>query len=82
MQNNTEESTLAMEYENIAIRIKHILSIWPILSPTLLQASLGPQTKPELWRPVLEELIASGVVVQETMAKLSPSKRYIDYQRL
>jgi len=68
------------EFEAIAIRIKHILEIYPRISPTMLQAGLGPQVKPEFWRPVLEDMVANGVVMQQTHTSKSPAGRYNDYQ--
>lgn len=70
------------EQENIAARIKHILGIYPIVSPTMLQAALGPQVPASQWRPVLDDMLNNGVVKQDSINKLSPAKRYNDYQRL
>lgn len=82
MTGESEEEMSSDEFEGIAARIRHVLEIWPILSPTLLQAALGPQIKSEQWRPVLEEMISSGIIKQEIINKQSPAKRYNDYQRL
>lgn len=80
-----EEQTEDMnndEYENIAARIRHTLERYPRISPTMLQAGLGPQTKSEQWRPVLEDMILNGIVKQETHTDKSPAGRYNTYQVL
>ena len=81
MSNEPEEMN-SDEFESIAARIKYILERYPRLSPTMLQAGLGPQTKSEQWRPVLEDMIANGIIKQETHTGKSPAGRYNDYQVL
>ena len=63
-------------------RILHILSVYPQISPTMLQGGLGPQTKPEVWRPVLKELIDDGSVVSSEDNRTTPAGRYHSYQIL
>jgi len=68
--------------DEIRTKILHLLSIYPIISPTMLQGGLGPAMKPVLWRPVLEELIKEGAVVQEQESMLTPTERYNTYTKL
>lgn len=82
MSREPEDVVDVDEAENIAVRIKFIFELYPILSPTLLQAALGPQVPSSTWRPVLDEMLSNGIVKQETINRLSPAKRYNDYQRL
>ena len=63
-------------------KIIHVLSIYPTISPTMLQMGLGPGISPKIWRPHLQALIDEGVVVQDSVAKQSPMGRYHQYQRL
>lgn len=65
-----------------AERIVHVLRIYPRISPTMLQMGLGPHTKPELWRPTLNDLVEKGIVVQGTDSRMSPAGRYHQYQYL
>ena len=81
-KNELDEELTNDGFEGIATRIKHVLEIYPILSPTMLQAALGPQVPAKEWRPVLEDMIENKIVVQETQTKLSPANRYNDYQRI
>ena len=67
----------------IANKIVHVLSIYPIISPTMLQASLGPGLGPKLWRPVLDKLVEWGTVVPDTVNAETPSRRaQYTYSRL
>jgi len=75
-----DNDTIMSEYELVAARIKHILQIYPRISPTMLQGGLGPQTKPEVWRPILEDMMQNNLVKQEVINSKSPLGRYNDYQ--
>ena len=67
----------------IRAKILHTLKVYPVISPTMLQSGgLGPSVRPSVWRPVLQELIAEGKVVQDTIPSSTPSGRYNAYQRL
>jgi len=68
--------------DEIRTKILHLLRIYPIISPTMLQGGLGPAMKPAMWRPVLEELLKEGAVVQEQESMLTPTERYNTYTKL
>ena len=68
--------------EEIATKILHLLSIYPIIPPTMLQGVLGPSLKPALWRPVLEQLKKEGKVIEEQESTLTPAERYNTYLKL
>ena len=68
--------------EEIEARILHLLNIYPVISPTMLQGGLGPYTKPALWRPVLVHLIDKGQVVESQESLQTPSDRYNTYTKL
>jgi hypothetical protein len=70
-----------MEME-VEAKILHLLSIYPIISPTMLQSGLGPYTKPALWRPVLTRLITEGKVIEDQESLQTPSERYNTYTKL
>ena len=71
-----------MTPEEIEAKILHLLGIYPIISPTMLQGVLGPPVKPALWRPVLEQLIEDGKVIAEQEGLLTPAERYNNYSKL
>jgi hypothetical protein len=45
-------------------KILMLLQIYPRVSPTMLQAGLGPSLSPEIWRPVFNEMLADGTLIQ------------------
>lgn len=77
-----EEVEQAENIDQLKEKIKHILTIYPCISHTMLQAGIGPQIGPKVWRPVVSEMIAQGEIVQEEISTTSPSGRYITYVRL
>jgi hypothetical protein len=72
--NNAEKEVMA--------KILHLLRIFPVISPTMLQGGLGPYTKPAIWRPALQKLIAEGKVVETQESLQTPSERYNTYTKL
>ena len=75
---NTKDTTNG----EIETRILHLLRIYPVISPTMLQSGLGPSTKPAQWRPVLVDLIANGKVLEQQESMQTPSERYNTYTKL
>ena len=75
-------SAVLKEEVTIREKIIHLLKVYPIISPTMLQAALGAYVKPIKWRPVLVELIADGTVVEENESIMTPFKRYNSYTKL
>lgn len=65
--------------QDIKHRILHVLSIYPKISPTMLQVGIGPQTKPQDWRPVMNLLIDEEHIVVDTIQRASPSRKYHTY---
>jgi len=63
-------------------RILHLLTIYPVISPTMLQCGLGPSVKPQLWRPILQRLIDTGEVIQENQDATTVIGRYNSYTKL
>lgn len=61
-----------------AAKIRHILQIYPRISPSMLHIALGPLTIKE-WRPILDEMIAERIVNLETVYKVSPLNRSQSY---
>ncbi len=72
----------ATDADKIASKILHLLKIYPIISPTMLQGGLGPQTRPAVWRPVFEQLIKEGKVIESSYSTTTPADRYNTYSRL
>ena len=82
MNDHTTEQEPQFSDEEIRTKILHLLRIYPIISPTMLQGGLGPPMKPVSWRPVLEAMIKEGLVVQEQESMMTPTERYNTYTKL
>lgn len=59
----------------IANKIMFVLSHFPIVSPSMLQISLGSGIPTAVWHPVLERLIALKQVYRYTKLVTSPKGR-------
>lgn len=68
--------------EDIASKILHLLKIYPIISPAMLQAGIGPSIKSSVWRPVLKGLVSKGTVVESSLAGETHTGRFNTYTML
>lgn len=51
-----------LEPPSLREQLKHLFSIYPILSPTMMQALLGSKVRPKDWKPVMEDMITDGTL--------------------
>lgn len=66
----------------IEAKILHLLRIYPVVSPSMLQALLG-NTPPKVWRATLDQLIKEGHIIQDNSPTVrSPADRYQSYKRI
>lgn len=63
-------------------KILHILTIYPILSATMLQVGIGTSISPTMWRPILEQLIRDGKVLRTVHQDETPGGRNQTYSRI
>lgn len=56
-------------------KIVHTLTIWPYLSPSMLQVAIGTSVSSGLWHPILQKLVDEGRVVRESFSAKSPVGR-------
>ncbi len=63
--------------------IIHILTVYPGISPTMLQVGMGPTAKAGWWKPILEEMIEDKIVAREWTTPLhGPAGKKICYKKL
>lgn len=55
------------------------LAIYPALSPSMLHVFLGTATAVSVWKPLLSDLLAEGLVVEEEHQLKSPHDRSQTY---
>lgn len=63
-------------------RILHVLSVYPAISHSMLQIGVGTSYPPSVWKPVLDALIAEGIVKQIPIQAITPSQRAQAYNVL
>lgn len=76
-----EEESEAAENHFIRQKIIHVLSIFPALSASGLQVSIGPYTPSMKWRPVLRQLVDEHTVAMDEVSLAAPDGRTRTYTR-
>ncbi len=44
--------------------LTHLLKVYPVLSPTMIQAFLGSKVRPSTWKPIMEAMIEGDILVR------------------
>ena len=76
------EEDNAIDPTPIKAKIVHVLTIYPVLSPSMLQVGLGTSLPSYVWAPILEQMIQEGIVIREDVFKEHPSGRTFKYGTL
>jgi hypothetical protein len=71
-KNQMFERLAGEDMDEMEKRIIHVLTLYPILMPTMLHTGIGPHVKPVEWRPVLEKLVREGKIIREVRTTVSP----------
>ena len=58
-------------------RILHVFSIYPEISPSMLQISLNLKTV--IWRPIVDELVNEGLIKRSSIIAPTPTGRHQSY---
>jgi hypothetical protein len=45
-------------------KIVALFDVYPVMSPTMLQAAIGPSLSPVYWRPVYNQMVAQGILIE------------------
>lgn len=64
------------QYTSIRARIMFVMRIYPRLSASMIQVGIGPHTKPDIWRPILEEMVEEGVLIRKYIPTTTPKGTY------
>jgi hypothetical protein len=72
-----EDFVKVVQVQSVLIRQKvlHVLSIYPKLNPSMLQVGIGTGVAPRLWHPVVDALIAEGLVKKYDIDTVTPTGR-------
>jgi len=57
-------------------KIVFTLTLFPRLTPTMLQVGIGPHVPPRRWRPILERLVTEGKISREERGVTTPIGQY------
>jgi hypothetical protein len=63
-------------------RIVFALSIYPVVSSSMLQVGIGTSLPPDLWRPNFEYLKRVGIVVERTETIETPTGRMNQFTKI
>ena len=70
---NIQSVDVGMAAEDmIRKRITHTLSIFPRISPSMLQVGIGTGMPPALWHPVLDQMVADNLVNRYQVSATNP----------
>lgn len=75
-----EEEFVALTQDFVRAKIKHVLSIFPKLSPSMLQVGIGTGVPPRFWKPIFRQMVAEGVVKVDQVSFLTPNGRDQTYK--
>ncbi len=65
--------------EIIRKKMTHLLSIYPKISPSMMQVGIGPSIAPAMWKPILGQLKELGIIVETQIASVTQSGRHQTY---
>lgn len=57
--------------------ILSLFDTFPYISSTMIQVGIGPSKPPKLWRPVLEQLVKDGILLERMISVTTPKNRNI-----
>lgn len=57
---------------DLRARMLFYLTIYPKMSPTMMQVALGPSTRAHVWKPILDQLIEEGLVWKHQVRPKTP----------
>lgn len=66
-----EDDFIPASDQVIRDKIMQTLSVYPQISPTMLQVGIGTSITPKMWHPVLDKLIDEGLVKKDTRSGVS-----------
>jgi len=61
--------------ESVKERIRHALTLFPILSRSGIQTAIGPAIPNYIWSPVLDQMLESGEIIHHMSSVLNYNNR-------
>lgn len=66
--------------EHLEAKILDLFQAYPVMSPTMLQAAIGPSLSPKLWRIPYDALLAEGILEEFEHPSSNPNVRSRPYK--
>ncbi len=82
MSRSTETTGPVEDHPTMEDKILHCLSIYPIISPSMLQIGIGTHHAPTEWRPILRDLVQKGKILELEKDTVTVTGRNFTYTRL
>lgn len=79
---NPEDDFVPTTDDFIRARLVHVLTIYPGISPSMLQVGIGTALSPKMWHPIMAKLKAEGFVQEEEVMSQAPNGRDLTYKKL
>lgn len=77
-----EEDFVPTTDDFIRSRLIHVLTIYPGISPSMLQVGIGTALSPKMWHPIMDKLKADGIVKEDEFMAQAPNGRDLTYKKL
>ena len=71
-----------MTPERIHKQLEHLLQVYPVLSPTMIQSALGTKVRPVIWKPIMELMIKEGILVRNEIVSKNSWGQLRSYTRI
>lgn len=82
MTTDTEEDFVPATDDIIRARLIHVLTIYPGISPSMLQVGIGTAISPKMWHPIMNRLKEEGIVKESEYMAQAPNGRDLTYKKL
>lgn len=61
--------------KTIRDKIIHTLTIYPQISPSMLQVGIGTAMPPTIWKPIMTQMEEEGVIKRHSVQSITPTNR-------
>lgn len=68
---------MSTEEDSVRDRIKHVLGVYPKISPSMLQIVI--HVKPAIWRPIVDDMVKERIIKRHSIIDITPTGRNQSY---
>ena len=79
---SSEDDFIPTTDDIIRTRLIHTLTIYPGISPSMLQVGIGTAISPKMWHPIMQKLKDEGLVIEDERMAQNPGGRDLTYKKL